>query len=55
MHLNHHRGITLAMLAIALLFSACLGGPSQAPATRFFVLNSLYSEEYANRPDPVMS
>jgi uncharacterized lipoprotein YmbA len=41
------------LLSVALVFSSCLGGPGKAPATRFFVLNSLYSEENINRPEPV--
>ena len=53
MHPNNYKLTTAVLLSIALVFSGCLGGPSKAPATRFFVLNSLYSEENPNRPEPV--
>ena len=47
--------LTIAiLLAIALVFSSCLGGgPSRTPATRFYVLNSLYSAENKAELTPV--
>ena len=51
---NLQRSATAALLALLLVINGCLGGPSKTPATRFYVLNSLYSEEYGNRPEPVM-
>lgn len=54
MHKNIKRLTTATLLVLVLVFNGCLGGPSQTPATRFYVLNSLYSEEYAKRPDKVM-
>jgi hypothetical protein len=47
--------LTIAiLLAVALLFSGCLGGgPSRTPATRFYVLNSLYSAENKAELTPV--
>ena len=53
MHPNNYRLMTAVLLTVVLVFNGCLGGPSKAPATRFFVLNSLYSEENTNRPEPV--
>ncbi|MBW2489410.1 MAG: membrane integrity-associated transporter subunit PqiC [Deltaproteobacteria bacterium] len=42
------------LLAVALMFSSCLsGGPSRTPATRFYVLNSLYSAENKAELTPV--
>jgi uncharacterized lipoprotein YmbA len=54
MHKNLHRLSTAALLALTLIFSSCLGGPSQTPATRFYVLSPLYSAENVNRPETVM-
>ena len=54
MHQINYRLSSAALLALALVFSGCLGGPRQTPATRFYVLNSLYSEENADRPELVM-
>ena len=54
MHTNLHRLSTAALLAFTLVFYSCLGGPSQTPATRFYVLNPLDSAENTNRPEPVM-
>jgi uncharacterized lipoprotein YmbA len=54
MHTNLKRLTTATLLVLLLVFSGCLGGPSQTPATRFYVLNSLYSEEYAKRPETVV-
>jgi uncharacterized lipoprotein YmbA len=53
MHPNKYRLTTAVLLSVALVFSSCLGGPGKSPATRFFVLNSLYSEENINQPEPV--
>lgn len=50
----NHKLTTVALLALALVLNSCLGGPSQTPATRFYVLNGIYSAEYVNRPQPVM-
>jgi uncharacterized lipoprotein YmbA len=41
------------LLALILFLSGCFGGGSQTPATRFYVLNSLYSTETINPPKPV--
>lgn len=46
--------VTAIMLAVALIFNGCLGGPSKTPATRFYVLNSLYSSENTKRAEPLM-
>jgi uncharacterized lipoprotein YmbA len=54
MHRINHRLTTVALLALALVLNGCLGGPSQTPATRFYVLNGIYSAEYVDRPQPVM-
>ncbi|MGD8963153.1 MAG: PqiC family protein [Desulfobacterales bacterium] len=51
---NNYRFTTVALLALALVLNGCLGGPSPTPATRFYVLNSIYSEENVNRPEPIM-
>jgi len=47
--------LTIAiLLAVALVLSSCLGGgPSRTPATRFYVLNSLYSAENKAELTPV--
>ena len=54
MHQFNYRFTTPALIVFVLAFNGCLGGPSQTPATRFYVLNSLYSAENANRPEAVM-
>ena len=43
-----------ALIAFMLVISGCLGGPSQTPATRFYVLNSFHSAENPNPPEPVI-
>lgn len=47
--------VTAALTAVALIFNGCLGGPSKTPATRFYVLHSLYSSEHAKRAEPLMA
>jgi uncharacterized lipoprotein YmbA len=43
--------LTCALLiAFVLVLSACLGGGSQAPPTKYYVLNSLYTAENKNQP-----
>lgn len=42
--------IYVVLIAFVLVLSACLGGGSQAPPTRYYVLNSLYTAEYKNQP-----
>ena len=39
------------LLPLVLAFSGCLGGAGKTPATRYYVLNSLYSAE--NKAQPV--
>lgn len=51
MHPNHFRLTSAVVLAVVLAFSGCLG-PSKTPATRYYVLNSLYSAE--NKTPPVV-
>jgi len=41
------------LLALILFLNGCFGGGSQTPATRFYVLNSLYNTEATNPPKPV--
>ena len=53
MHRINYNHVIVALLALALLFNGCLGGPSPTPATRFYVLNSLHSEENPNPPEPI--
>lgn len=54
MILNNCKLTIAILLAAALVFSSCLGGgPSRAPATRFYVLNSLYSAENKAELTPV--
>jgi uncharacterized lipoprotein YmbA len=50
---NHYRLTTAVLIFVALVFTSCLGGPGKGPATRFFVLNSLYSAENPDRPQPI--
>jgi uncharacterized lipoprotein YmbA len=54
MHRINHRLTTAALLALSLVLNGCLGGPSQTPATRFYVLNAIYSAENVDRSEPVM-
>jgi uncharacterized lipoprotein YmbA len=53
MHRINNRLAIAALLALALVISGCLGGPSPTPATRFYVLNSFHSAENPNPPEPV--
>lgn len=50
---NHYRFATAVLIFVALVFTSCLGGPGKGPPTRFFVINSLYSEENPDRPEPI--
>jgi uncharacterized lipoprotein YmbA len=54
MHQNKFKLACAVLLALALLLNGCLGGGSQTPATRFYVLNSLYSAENINQQKPVV-
>ncbi len=53
MHQNKFKLTCAVLLAVMLVLSGCLGGASKTPATRFYVLNSLYSAENKARPTPV--
>jgi uncharacterized lipoprotein YmbA len=53
MHQNKYKLTCAVLLAAMLVLSSCLGGGSRTPATRFYVLNSLYSAENKARPTPV--
>ena len=55
MHQNNFKLTCTVLLALVLLLNGCFGGGSQTPATRFYVLNSLYSVENVNRPKPVVA
>ena len=50
---NHYRLTTAVLIFVALVFTNCLGGPRKGPPTRFFVLNTLNSMEYPDRPEPL--
>ncbi len=54
MHQNNFKLECAVLLALVLLLNGCFGGGSQTPATRFYVLNSLYSAENLNPPKPVV-
>ncbi len=45
MHLNFFKFASAVLLTFMLALSGCLGGGSQAPATKYYVLNSLYTAE----------
>jgi len=51
MHPNHFRLTNAVLLAFVLAFSGCFGGPGKTPATRYYILNSMYSAE--NKAQPV--
>lgn len=53
MYPTHFKTICVVLITIILAFSGCLGGPGQTPATRFYVLNSLYSAENEFQSSPV--
>jgi uncharacterized lipoprotein YmbA len=53
MHHNNFKLECAVLLALMLFLNGCFGGGSQTPATRFYVLNSLYSAENTNPPKPV--
>ena len=55
MRSNHFNVIGIVLLAGLLTFNGCLGGPSPTPATRFYVLNSIYNQENVSRPQPVIN
>lgn len=55
MRSNHFSVIGILLMTGLLIFNGCLGGPSPTPATRFYVLNSIYNAENVNRPQPVMN
>ena len=50
MHPKNTKLITAVLIAFMLVLSACLGGGSQTPPTRFYVLNSLYTAENKSQP-----
>ena len=54
MHQDNFKLACAVLLALMLFLSGCVGGGSQTPATRFYVLNSLYSAENINPPKPVV-
>ncbi len=45
MHLNFFKFASAVLLTFMLALSGCLGGGSQAPATKYYVLNSLNTAE----------
>lgn len=53
MHQNKFKLECTVLLTLMLFLNGCFGGGSQTPATRFYVLNSLYSAETINPPKPV--
>jgi uncharacterized lipoprotein YmbA len=50
MYSNNYKFRSAVLIAFMLVLSACLGGGSQAPPTRYYVLNSLYTAENKNQP-----
>jgi uncharacterized lipoprotein YmbA len=54
MHPKNFRLTGAVMLTCVLAFSGCLGGPGKSPATRYYVLNSLYSAETQAQPVAVL-
>ena len=50
MYSNNFKLACAFQVALMLVLSGCLGGGSQAPPTRFFVLNSLYTAENETQP-----
>jgi len=53
MHQNKFKLECAVLLALMLFLNGCFGGGSQTPATRFYVLNSLYSAERINQQNPI--
>ena len=53
MHQNKFKLECAVLLALMLFLNGCFGGGSQTPATRFYVLNSLYSAESINQQNPI--
>lgn len=51
MYPNNFKLTCAVLIAFMLVLSACLGGGSQAPPTKYYVLNSLYTAE--NKIQPV--
>ncbi len=45
MHSLNFRSTNVFVLVCVLAFSGCLGGPGKTPATRYYVLDSMYSKE----------
>jgi uncharacterized lipoprotein YmbA len=54
MHPKTFRLTGAILLSCVLAFSGCLGGASQTPATRYYVLNSIYSAENKAQPIAVL-
>ena len=50
MYPNNFRLRYAVLIAFMLVLNACLGGGSQTPPTRYFVLNSLYTAENKSQP-----
>lgn len=50
MHLNFFKFASAVLLTFMLALSGCFGGGSQAPATKYYVLNSLYTAENETQP-----
>jgi len=53
MYPTHFKITGVVLITIMLAFSGCLGDASQTPATRFFVLNSLYGTENKAQTPPI--
>ena len=53
MHQDNYKLACAVLLALMLFLNGCFGGGSQTPATRFYVLNSLYSAERINQQNPI--
>jgi uncharacterized lipoprotein YmbA len=54
MHPDNFRPTRAVLLALVLAFSGCLGGPGKTPATKYYVLNSIYSTENEAQPVTVL-
>lgn len=54
MHPKNFRLSGAVLLTCVLAFSGCLGGPGKTPATRYYVLNSIYSAETKAQPVTVL-